>query len=97
MIEVDTEEKIPFHKANIDAMRSLRKAFQLDAEREKKLGDLKESDPTPYKNVRTWLQTGWMYLIVWVIAIGIVWSVITPKKERKRSHHKYDENGRLIY
>lgn len=97
MAESDIEEKVSFFKAQAEAMKSLRKAFQLDAERGKLLGDRKEDDPTPRKNVKEWFRGNWINVIIWVIAAGIVWSVLTPKKQPKRSHHKYDENGRLVY
>jgi len=93
----EVEEKISFINAQQQALQSLRKAFKMDAERGKMLGDKKESDPTPNKHVREWMRGNWRNLIIWVVAAGIAWSVITPKKAPKRSHHKYDENGRLIY
>jgi len=93
----EVEEKVTFMQAQVEAMKSLRKAFKMDAERGKLIKDTKEQDPTPNKYVRAWMKSNWMNLIVWVVAVGIAWSVITPKQIRKRSHHKYDENGRLIY
>lgn len=97
MIDTDVQEKISFIQAQGEALKSLKKAFQLDAEREKLLGDKKEEDTTPKKHIKAWFKGNWINVIIWVIAAGIAWSVITPKKPKKRSHHKYDEYGRLVY
>lgn len=80
------EEKLSFFAAQAEAVKSLRKAFKMDKEQ----GESGEA-------VKNWFSGNWMTVIIWVIALGIVWKILTPKKYPRRSHHKYDETGRMIY
>lgn len=93
MAEITTEEKISFGKAQVKAFQALRKAFQMDSEREKLLRDSGREDPTPGKYKKEWLKTGWVNLVVWVIAAAIMWKLLEPKKDKRRSHHGINKYG----
>jgi len=97
MAEIINEEKASFLQSQAEVMKSLRKAFEMDAERGKLIGDKAENDPTPNKHKKAWFKINWPSVVVWFVALLFVWFAITPKQKPKRSHHKYDENGRLIY
>lgn len=97
MEETEEIKKISFWEAQKEAVRSLRIAFQMDSKDAKAFRDNGMDPVNKNQNVKKWLGTGWMYVVIWVLALAMVWSLITPKQRPKRSHHKYDENGRLIY
>jgi hypothetical protein len=91
--EVTNEQKISFIQAQVQAVRSLRKAFEMDAEREKLIRGSGKEDPTPRKNVKAWFKTGWVNVVVWLLAAAIVWKFLEPKKAPKRSHHGVNKFG----
>ncbi len=94
MAEVEvTEERISFFQAQLEALKSLRKAFQMDTEREKQLGIPVSQDPLRGKYKKAWLKTNWVNVIVWVVAVGIMLQALKPKKEPKRSHHGINKYG----
>lgn len=93
MEEITTEEKISFGKAQVEAFRALRKAFQMDAEREKLLRDSRTEDPTPSKHVKAWFKTGWVNVLVWLLSAAIMWKLLEPKKDKRRSHHGINKYG----
>ncbi len=94
MAEVEiTEEKISFFQAQLEAMKSLRKAFELDEARVKQLGVPGSEDPFPSKFKIAWLKLNWMNVIIWVVAAGIMFQALKPKKDKRRSHHGINKYG----
>ncbi len=88
-----TEEKISFFQAQMEAMKSLRKAFQLDTERENKLNVPANDDPLRGRYKKEWFKTNWMNVIIWVVAVGIMLQALKPKKDKRRSHHGINQYG----
>lgn len=76
------EKKISFFEAQKEAIRSLRKAFRMDKE-----------EGGSGTAVKSWLSRNWINVIIWVVAVGIVWSALSPKKQRRKSHHGINSRG----
>jgi len=91
--EITNEEKVSFGKAQIEAFKAMRRAFEMDAERAKLLRDSGREDPTPNKNVKEWWKNGWKNVLIWAITALIVWAAIQPKKDKRRSHHGVNKFG----
>lgn len=90
---MEEEEKISFWQARKEAVSSLRKAFQLDEARVKTLGDKVSDDPTPSKNLKTWMQSHVFDIALWFITLLVVWEILKPKKDKRRSHHGVNKYG----
>jgi hypothetical protein len=80
--ESGAEKKISFFEAQKQAVRSLRKAFQMDKE-----------EGGSGTAVKSWFARNWMNVIIWLVALGIVWSMLSPKKQSGRSHHGINARG----
>lgn len=92
---IETRDKIKqfISDAYVDFKNALDKDKSLNKLIEKNTG----KPGTLHSNLGTWAKKYWFYLVFIGVAILLILKLMDPVPGRKRSHHKWDKNGKLIY
>lgn len=92
---VETREKIKQFIS--DAYIDFKNAVEKDKSLNKVIQDKTGKPGNFHSNLGTWAKKYWLYLVFIGVAILLIFKLMDPVPGRKRSHHKYDSSGRLIY
>lgn len=93
--EFQVREKI---RASIsEAYEELREAIRKDRNLDAKTKELVGKNSFSTNHIFLWAGKYWYYLVFIAFTIALVFKLAEPQRKPKRSHHKYDENGKLIY
>lgn len=92
---IETRDKI---KQSIsDAYEEFKTALEKDKSLNKVIEDKTGKPGNLHSNLVAWMQKRWYYILFIVMAVALIFKLMDPQGTPKRSHHKWDSNGRLIY